>query len=208
MCYILPVVEGLNKCIHTHYPQIHTPTIAIHTCAHSAYTYIHSTHERKALSAGAVEYTDCIVAEDEDLRPHGCLGYDIKQFDGDGSALENWGIWRIPSLPLLPGPLCPAVSDRILSMGQKEQTLCKQMNRLIGLMGRVFVNGPGDLGSIRGRAIPKTLKMLLDISWLSTQQYKVRIKGKVEESWERRIPWCSSYGKGSVLVTLDYGHQL
>ena len=30
--------------------------------------------------------------------------------------------------------------------------------RLIGLVGRVFANGPGDLGSIPGRVMPKTLK--------------------------------------------------
>ena len=53
-------------------------------------------------------------------------------------------------------------------------------------MGRVFANGPGDLGSIPGRVIPKTLKMVLDTSLLNTQQYKVRIKGKVEQSRERR----------------------
>ena len=35
----------------------------------------------------------------------------------------------------------------------------------------------GDLGSIPGRVIPKTLKMVLDTSLLNTQQYKVRIKG-------------------------------
>ena len=29
-------------------------------------------------------------------------------------------------------------------------------NRLIGLVGRVFANGPGDLGSILGCVIPKT----------------------------------------------------
>ena len=57
--------------------------------------------------------------------------------------------------------------------------------RLIGLGGRVFANGPGDLGSIPGRVIPKTLKMVLYTSLLNTQQYKVRIKGKVEESRER-----------------------
>ena len=55
-------------------------------------------------------------------------------------------------------------------------------NRLIGLVGRVFANGPGDRGSIPGRVIPKTFKMVLDTSWLNTQQYKVRIKGKVEQS--------------------------
>ena len=55
-------------------------------------------------------------------------------------------------------------------------------NRLIGQVGRVFTNGLGDLGSIPGCYIPKTLKMVLDTSWLYTQQYKVRIKGKVEQS--------------------------
>ena len=58
-------------------------------------------------------------------------------------------------------------------------------NRLIGLVGRGFANGPGDLGSIPGRVIPKTFKMVLDTSCLNTQQYKVRIKGKVEQSKER-----------------------
>ena len=52
-------------------------------------------------------------------------------------------------------------------------------------MVRVFASGPGDLGSIPARVIPKTLKMVLDASLLNTQDYKVRIKGKVEKSWER-----------------------
>ena len=51
-------------------------------------------------------------------------------------------------------------------------------------MELVFANGPGDLGSITGRVIPKTQKMLLDASLLNTQHYKVRIKGKVELSRE------------------------
>ena len=55
----------------------------------------------------------------------------------------------------------------------------------IGLGVRVFANGPGDLGSIPGRVIPKTQKMVLDASLLNTQHYKVRIKGKVEQSRER-----------------------
>ena len=38
----------------------------------------------------------------------------------------------------------------------------------ISLVGRVFTNGPGDLGSIPGRVIPKTLKMVLDTSLLNT----------------------------------------
>ena len=82
----------------------------------------------------------------------------------------------------------------------------------IGLGVRVFANGLGDLGSIPGRVIPKTQKMVLDASLLSTQHYKVRIKGKVEQSrkWVAPSPthWCSSYRKGSLRVTLDYGRQL
>ena len=50
----------------------------------------------------------------------------------------------------------------------------------VGLVGTVFVNGPGDLGSIPSRVIPKTLEMVLDTTLLITQQYKMRIKGKVE----------------------------
>ena len=52
----------------------------------------------------------------------------------------------------------------------------------IGPVGRVFANDPGDLGSIPGHVIPKTLKMVLDTSLLNTQQYKVRIKDKVQQS--------------------------
>ena len=43
----------------------------------------------------------------------------------------------------------------------------------------------GDLGSITDRVIPKTLKIVLDTSLLNTQQYKIRIKGEVEQSRER-----------------------
>ena len=87
-----------------------------------------------------------------------------------------------------------------------------QRNKYLGLGVRVFANGPGDLGSIPGRVIPKTQKMVLDASLLSTQHYKVRIKGKVEQSRKGVAPspthWCSSYRKGSLRVTLDYGRQL
>ena len=58
-------------------------------------------------------------------------------------------------------------------------------NRLIGLVGRVFANGQGDQGSIPDHVIPKTQKMVLDISLLNIQHYKVRIKGKVEQSRQR-----------------------
>ena len=82
----------------------------------------------------------------------------------------------------------------------------------IGLAVWVFANGPGDQGSIPGRVIPRTQKMVLDASLLNTQHYKVRINVIVEQSREvvapSPIPWCSSYRKGSLRVTLDYGRQL
>ena len=56
---------------------------------------------------------------------------------------------------------------------------------IIGLVARVFANGPRDKSSIPGLVIPKTFKMILDTSLLNTQQYTVRIKGKVEQSRER-----------------------
>ena len=57
-------------------------------------------------------------------------------------------------------------------------------NWLFGLVGRVFANV---------RVIPKTFKMVLDTSLLNTQQYKVRIKGKVEQSREKScaLPFTS-----------------
>ena len=60
-------------------------------------------------------------------------------------------------------------------------------------MVRVFANGSGDLGSIPGRVIPKTQKMVLDAILLNTQHYKVRIEGKVEQSRERSsaLPYTS-----------------
>ena len=58
---------------------------------------------------------------------------------------------------------------------------------------RVFVNGPEDMGSIPGRVIPKTQKMVLDTTLLNTHHYKVGIKGKVEQSWEKSmaLPYTS-----------------
>ena len=61
------------------------------------------------------------------------------------------------------------------------------------IMSRVFASGPVVQGSIPGRVIPKTLKMVLDTSFLNTQHDKVRIKGKVERSRERSsaLPYTS-----------------
>ena len=66
---------------------------------------------------------------------------------------------------------------------------------------RVFANGPGDLGSIPGRVIPKTLKMELDTTLLNTQHYKVRFKGKVEQSRE----WSSALPLHLGVVAIEKG---
>ena len=60
-------------------------------------------------------------------------------------------------------------------------------------MSSVFANGPGDQGSVPGRVLPKTQKMVFDSTLLKSQHYKVRIKGKVEHSWEwnSTLPYTS-----------------
>ena len=55
----------------------------------------------------------------------------------------------------------------------------------IGMMVRVFANAMRDLGSVPGRVVRKTQKMILDAFLLNTQHYKARIKGKVEQSRKR-----------------------
>ena len=56
----------------------------------------------------------------------------------------------------------------------------------------LHLDGPGDQGTIP--VIPKTQKMVLDAALLSTQLYKVRIKGEVYQSWE----WSSALPYTSV----------
>ena len=55
----------------------------------------------------------------------------------------------------------------------------------MGIMVRVFINMPEDLGSIPHRVLQILKKMVLDASLLNTRQYKVRINGKVGQSKER-----------------------
>ena len=63
----------------------------------------------------------------------------------------------------------------------------------ISLMSRAFTNSPGDQGSTPGQVIPKTEKMVLDSTLLNTQHYKVRIKGKMDQSKEcsTAVPYTS-----------------
>ena len=67
------------------------------------------------------------------------------------------------------------------------------LNRVIGLLGRVFVNDPGDWGSIPGRVISMTQNTVLDATLLNTQHYKARIKSKVEQSreWSNALSYTS-----------------
>ena len=66
-------------------------------------------------------------------------------------------------------------------------------NPAIGLMCKVLANRSGDLGLTLGQVIPKTQKMILDATLLNLMNYKVLIKGKVEQSWERSsaLPFTS-----------------
>ena len=59
-----------------------------------------------------------------------CPGYDTRQSDGKAPVmLELWEKRSTPSLPMLSDPLLPGVvaTDKVLSMGQVEQTVCIQM---------------------------------------------------------------------------------
>ena len=70
----------------------------------------------------------------------------------------------------------------MLYLARSTHYLARFRNRAIDQMSRVLANGPGDRGSIPGRVIPKTQKMVLDAALLNTQHYQVIIKGKVEQS--------------------------
>ena len=65
----------------------------------------------------------------------------------------------------------PEVRIQFFSFFFLSSLILNKKTQLIGLVSRVFANGPGDLGSIQGRVIPKTFKMVLDTSLLNTQQY-------------------------------------
>ena len=62
------------------------------------------------------------------------------------------------------------------------------------------------------RGIPKTEKMVLILPCLTLSiiKYISRVKWTYRGKWltPSPTPWCSSYRKGSLRVTLDYGRQL
>ena len=105
--------------------------------------------------------------------------------------VEGHVIWWIFLVPYFVGVTCCLVfreyvwSPTIYCCFIIEKGKWSKDVKDIGLVVRVLANDPGDLGSIPGRVIPKTQKMVLDAPLLNTQHYKVRIKDKVEQSKER-----------------------
>ena len=71
------------------------------------------------------------------------------------------------------------------------------LNWLIGPLGRAFDNGPGDLGSIPGHVIPKTLKMVRDTSFLTLSNIRCVSRVKLSNPGNgvapSPTPWYSSY---------------
>ena len=116
-------------------------------------------------------------------------------------------IYKIPDCPYL----CPFVELLIYSREclQYKKNINNIHNQPIGLLSRMFASGPGDWGSIPGRVMPKTQKIVLDIS-LRVLSYVSRVKWS--NPGKRVMPTptsrCSSYWKGSFLVALDSGCQL
>ena len=66
--------------------------------------------------------------------------------------------------------------------GRNERMRADQLE--VKMKESVFINGLGDQDSIPSWVIPKTQNMVFDAALLDTQHYKVRIKGKVEQSRE------------------------
>ena len=73
-------------------------------------------------------------------------------------------------------------------------------------MVRVFANGSGYRRSIPDQVVPKAQIIVFDASLLNTQYYKVWIKGKWSNPGKgvipSPIPWCNSYRKRNLCITL------
>ena len=80
-------------------------------------------------------------------------------------------------------------------------------SHIVGMRVWVFVNGPGDLGSIQG--LKKWYLMPLCLT-LRIIRYGLRVKwsNPGQGVAPSPTPWCSSYRKGSLWVALDCGCQL
>ena len=103
--------------------------------------------------------------------------------------------------------LRPHQHIHFISWFYENKTRYKYSVRGIGLMSRVFANGQGNQGSIPGRVIPKTQKMVLEASLLNTQHYKVRIKGKMEQSreWSSTLHYTFGCPRGVMVKAMNCG---
>ena len=115
-------------------------------------------------------------------------------------------VWR--RLCYVVGGFCQLQSQGFApGEGQTKSDWLSQNIRAIGLMSRVFANGPGDQSSIPGWVLQKTQRWYLVWPCLTLRiiRYGSRVKwsnpgnGVVPSP----TPWCSSYRKGSLWGTLD-----
>ena len=99
---------------------------------HSMWIYVTFPIYVSLVSWGCRIHQQHLWIGERQLPSNKCLGYDIKQSDGEAPDLEIWRMWSTPSLPLLLGSLWPRVvtPDRVLSMGQIEQTMCANKSLL------------------------------------------------------------------------------
>ena len=80
---------------------------------------------------------------------------------------------------------------------QRQTQTYKHTYWLIGLVGRVFTNDPGDLGSVPGHVLPKTLKWYLIPPCLTLSN--IRYVSRVKKSNQRKrvapspTPRCCTY---------------
>ena len=72
----------------------------------------------------------------------------------------------------------------------------------------IIASGAGDLGSIPVRVIPKTQKWYLMLPSVTRQGSRVKWNNPGKGVASSPKPWCSSYRKRSLLVTLDNCCQL
>ena len=91
------------------------------------------------------------------------------------------------SCPFVYFPSRPIINHERYSFCQWQRYTCFfrqdiSKYRLMGQVGRGFANGPRRPGFNPRSSHTNDFKMVLDTSLLNTQQYKVRIKGKVERS--------------------------
>ena len=90
--------------------------------------------------------------------------------------------------------------------------MAQRIKLTIDIMVRMFANSPGDLGSVPDQVIPKTQKWYLMSPCLTLCIIRYWLRVKWSNPRKRVVPsptpWCCSYRKGRLGVTLDYCCQL